>query len=197
MFHNAGTSQAFKDAVHDGINSIPVPLHEALALERCSIVTGDRVTSFIPQAVGLQPAGYPAGATYDWTRGVFEESSRTIAVAAWSYNDASGQFEPNNTPQGTLRHETGHALFAVLYGVQADARFLSACAAESQSINDPGDLAMLAYYLQPGILGRRELFAEAFAIIQGGGADDLPIQIRLRQLFPRVFQAVTDIVQGI
>lgn len=95
----------------------------------------------------------------------------------------------NSRAPGALRHELGHALDRALEGWSDQNAFQRAYNLDIAAIDDVTLIDEYAYYLTRK--GRSELFAELFAVLQGGGADEKAGNIK------RVFPAAVEALQAL
>ena len=76
-------------------------------------------------------------------------------------------------PQGVLRHELGHALDHCLAHISQTSPVYGVYLLGVDRAEQLGATRRLGYYLQSGPNGIREAFAEAVAVVLGGGAEPL------------------------
>jgi hypothetical protein len=153
------------------------------------------VTDAAPSLRGAQPRGWPQGSTWENTDAVHLPKLRTM-VFAEKRRDSQGRIVESTRIEGVMRHEIGHA-FDQACGAGAMLRsssqaFLAAHIADVRRI-PAYDRGQLEYYLQRGAAGRQETFAEAFAVLLGGGSDD-PHRELFARSFPRVFEHVRSAI---
>src|ERR1044071_6629998 len=86
-----------------------------------------------------------------------------------------GKFFKAERVSGVLRHETGHAVDALMGGsgppFSENSRFTMAYMADVERM-DSRDAKQLQYVLQRGKAGPSETFAEIFALLNGGPCND-------------------------
>src|SRR5262249_36216950 len=111
----------------------------------------------------------------------------------WRYQGA--QLVSVEYPEGCLREEIGHAIFALLRDEGALGPFSTAYAAEATAARaDPQASLVLWYQLQPGDAGADETFAVLFASEYGGGPDPLLIP-RLHRWFPNALHELREVMK--
>jgi hypothetical protein len=185
-------SDEFLRRTQDATQTIPAHVWSGLHQAGWSVKLAQFVTDADPALRGAQPRGWPEGSTWENTDAVHLPAARTL-VFAEKRRDRAGRVVESTRIEGVLRHEIGHA-FDQASGRGAAMRsstpaFLAAYVADARRI--PAlDRGQLGYYLQRGAAGRQETFAEAFAILLGGGSDEPH-----RETFARSFPSVLAQVQ--
>jgi hypothetical protein len=98
------------------------------------------------------------------------------------------------TRAGILRHEFGHAIDDYASYPSHSRSFARAYAVGLPRLTAQDKLA-LKYYLQAGVAGKEEMFAELFAI-KGGAACDPIADSVLKQKFPEAAAVVNSTVRN-
>lgn len=180
-------SADFRAEVDAAISSIPAGVWRTIRDAAWQIRIARFVTDAAPQLRDVSPRGWPAGSGWDNVDGANVPELRSL-VFAEQRRDRRGQLHNARRVAGVVRHETGHALdlAARQCGTLSSAHpaFVAAYNQDSAAMGDQLR-RHLTYYLQPRAAGRQETFAEAFAIVLGGGSDE-----SLRPQFVRAFPAV-------
>lgn len=149
-----------------------------------------------PSLRGNQPRGWPAGMTWEHTDGV-HLANRRLLVFAEQRLDKRGQVVTNSRVEGVMRHEIGHAVDVAFGGQRGYAssrpEFVTAYARDVANLR-ADDHRALAYYLQDHTAGRQEAFAEAFAMLLGGGSDPTQAE-RFERAFPNVLSLVRRFIE--
>lgn len=196
-----GVDPQFAERVRQAIAVVPGAIIGRLhgAGWRC-IVTPDLV-SYAPQLAGLRPRGWPPGVTWAQVDAVHLPEEKKVVVAQWRQN-AHGQRVASHRVPGAVWHELGHAWDVyVRERAKQMPSLTSECHADAPEFsrawhNDVITLKQArgeetwGYYLQDGVRGRQEVFAEAFAVGLGAGSDEL-----LGEKFTTGFPAACRIVQ--
>lgn len=125
------------------------------------VVCRDSVTDHMTELQGVQPRGWPPGATWDSVPGLYNPEKGEIVVATTGHDTPGGARIPQ-TGEGhgstnLLLHEAGHAVHHI---VGDDPAFIEARNADYDALSD--------YERQPGAAGVSETFAESFANVFGG-----------------------------
>lgn len=151
----------------------------------------------VPSARGQQVRGYKSSATWSQVFGMFDRRRRRVVMAELAKqteNEKSALVTLNDqqTRAGILRHEFGHAIDDYLRYPSHGRSFAQAYAVGVPRLN-AHDKTVLNYYLQVGIAGKEEMFAELFAI-KGGVACDPIADDLLRQKFPEAMSVVNSTI---
>jgi hypothetical protein len=121
-----------------------------------------------------------------------------LVVVAEKRRNRYGEVVPADRIEGVFRHELGHAYDRAAGGQlrfqSAHPKFVAAYERDLRSIA-LGDRGLLEYYLQGDAAGRQEAYAEAFAILLGGGSDPIKRDAFLRA-FPRVTTHLKKTIAG-
>lgn len=122
------------------------------------IYIGDRPLPDLDQAGdlrGVRPRGHPAGSTWDKVGGAYRSKSTKALIAS----------APSGS-ESVAAHEFGHALDDAL-GNASNKKSFRAIVLDAQKAG------MSPYYMQPGVAGQEETWAEAYAawVIHQGEPD--------------------------
>ncbi len=166
-------SDQFRQQTEAASASIPSHVWSGLEQAGWQVRLAEFVVDAIPSLRGTQPRGWPLGSTWENTDAVHLPTLRLLVVAEKRRNSTGG-IVPASRVAGVLRHEIGHAFDMATGGGSryrsSAAQFLTAYYYDLGRVS-AADRAALAYYLQDDKAGRQETFAEAFAIVLGGGSD--------------------------
>jgi hypothetical protein len=129
------------------------------------------VTDYLTALKGVQPRGWPPGATWDDVPGV--ATPNEVVVATTGHGTQQGAHVPE-TGEGhgcydLVLHEGGHAYDSAMGQASSKPEFEQARAPDAHKLD--------AYLSQPGEAGLQETFAETMASYYGGDpklATDLP-----------------------
>jgi hypothetical protein len=184
-------SDLFRRRIEDASATLPESVWRSLWQAGWQVQMAEFVTDAAPSLTGERPRGWPTGLTWENTDAVNLPSRRLVVVAEKRRN-RHGEVVPADRIEGVFRHELGHAYDRAGGGPHrfqsAHPEFTAAYHLDRRAI--PGeDRGLLEYYLQGDAAGRQEAFAEAFAILLGGGSDPLKRDAFLRA-FPRVMAHV-------
>jgi hypothetical protein len=149
-------------------NNLPPEVTNLFAQHHISTAGVRKVTDEAPELAGQHPRGWPQGTTWDNCDGVYDTKSNTVVVA-YEHLDANGNWIPNSSVAGVLRHETGHGFNYALGKLSDQGDFTNAYNIDKAAM--PQDAQKrLTYFLQPGSPGRDESCADVFAHIEGGAS---------------------------
>lgn len=187
-------SEVFRRRAEAASRSVPEQVWRGLEQAGWRLRLAEFVTDAAPSLRGEHPRGWPAGMTWENTDAVHLPERRML-IFAEKRRDRDGGVVASHRVEGVIRHETGHAFDRASGGGgfrSASAAFLRAYADDASRI--PGDRRrQLTYYLQRGDAGRQETFAEAFAVLLGGGSD-APHRADFVRSFPRVLRYVRQTI---
>jgi hypothetical protein len=180
-------SEVFRRRIEDATTTLPEGVWRSLWQAGWRVQLAEFVTDAAPALTGERPRGWPSGLTWENTDAVNLPSRRLVVVAEKRRN-RQGEVVPAERIEGVFRHELGHAYDRAAGGKlrfrSAHPEFMAAYASDQRSLAH-AERSPLAYYLQGDAAGRQEAFAEAFAIVLGGGSDPLKRDAFIRA-FPRV-----------
>lgn len=175
----------FTRRVTDTYNGLPQNVRDALANDGVTLVPTDKVTDVMPQLKGQKPRGWPPGSSWDDVDGAYDTTGKRIIVA----ERQGSAVRSSNTVEGLTRHETGHAVDDLQDFSDARA-FITAYDTEVPNVPAP-DKQALDYFLQSGNAGRQEMFAENFAILNGGATTGYR-EFLIKKNFPDTMRVVKD-----
>jgi hypothetical protein len=190
-------SDDFRRRIEDASATIPENVWQTLWEAGWRVQMAEFVLDAAPMLTGERPRGWPTGLTWEHTDAVNMPRRRMVVVAEKRRN-LQGEIVPASRIEGVLRHEVGHAFDRIIggrYGFDSShPKFVAAYHRDLKTIAE-GDRDVLGYYLQGDAAGRQEAYAEAFAVVLGGGSDPAKHEAFLRA-FPRVTahleKAITD-----
>jgi len=154
----SGTAtQADREAVLRELQKLPPEALQALQKGGYSVtVVRNSVVEALPALKGVQPRGWPPGATWDTVPGLYDPATKQVIIAT-----RGGAVPAKGNGHGSenlVVHETAHAIDAATNG-HNDPAFQAA---------RNKDLAKLpAYETQPGAAGLEETYAESMARYYG------------------------------
>lgn len=194
----SGVSPEFRQEVVASLSKIPKSARDYAASHGVSVATGRFVTEVRPELKGVQPRGYPTGATWDNAEGLYHPKAKQVIVSE-KRRKPDGTEVPSNRVAGVIRHEFGHAVdfanpqdrlsnrpdFVKIYEQEASA-----------ARSDPNASKSLRYFLQAGEAGRQEAFAEGFGILHGGGGSGWSEE-QFRKSFPGTLAAIRKTVRDL
>ncbi|MCH7727451.1 MAG: hypothetical protein IH991_13360 [Planctomycetes bacterium] len=166
-------SQEFQDGFQAAQQTIPIAVWRRLARSGWRVCLAEFVIDAAPELDGRHPRGWPSDTTWNNTDAA-HLSKRQLLVFAEKRRNRKGEVVATHRVPQVLRHEVGHAFDAVvndaggLFSSRADFRAAHARDLKQMPI---ANRKALAYFAQSGQSGRQETFAEAFAILLGGGSD--------------------------
>jgi hypothetical protein len=163
-------SPGFATRMKAVIKDMPDRLTSSLRASGATVVIGDRLTDVGPELKGQSPRGWPPGATWDNVGGVFHHGTKR-AMAAEHYRTLDNKRMIENThAETTIRHEMGHAFDEAIGWYSEGEKYKEAYAIDVAKIaKAPPEVAQrYEYFLQPGVAGLHESFAETVAELTGG-----------------------------
>ncbi|HEY3446779.1 MAG TPA: hypothetical protein VGK67_10470 [Myxococcales bacterium] len=123
------------------------------------------VTDVCTELKGVQPRGWPPGATWDQVPGLYDPSRKAVIIATVETEGGGRAVPPKGQLHGAyslVLHETGHGLDfrkALDKKGSNNSPFQTAYQADRASLESNGE----TYLLQPGAAGQEEAYAESFA----------------------------------
>jgi hypothetical protein len=186
----------FRTKARDAAKTIPATVWKGLTRHGWRVHFAEFVIDAAPSLRGAQPRGWPRDMTWENTDAVHLPEERLL-VFAEKRRRRDGKVITTNRIAGVLRHEVGHA-FDKLVG-KAGQPFSSSPEFFTVYQYDSGRVPAnvrdkLQYYLQMRSAGRQETFAEAFAIVLGGGSDP-PNRDQFLRAFPNVTRRVKSMIE--
>jgi hypothetical protein len=173
-----GVSKSDEAAVRGAIGQLPRPVLLALRKGGIKFALAQKFSDWDPALSTQQPPGWSPGSTWENTDGGYFWNRRIVLICKTRQDQATGVFVPAGRMVRLIRHEVGHG-FDDAIGGSIHGDFQAAYNADKARL-PASRQSDLTYYLQPGKNGPREVFAEAFAQLQGGGTSPHPIA----RLFP-------------
>lgn len=189
-------SDDFVRRARSACNSIPSPVWHSLAESGWKVWLTPFITDAVPGLRGMQPRGWPAGATWDHTDAAHLPNQKLLLFAE-NRRTITGEAVAAERVAGVLRHEFGHAFDVATRGSEechsASTAFRLAYDRDQNAASE-ALRQQLAYYFQSGSAGRQEAFAEAFALVLGGGADQENAD-PFRRAFPHTLRYLNQHIQ--
>ncbi|MEO8493629.1 MAG: hypothetical protein ABI614_01060 [Planctomycetota bacterium] len=180
-------SARFQRETEVATRSVPPQVWKTLGEAGWRVQLAEFVVDAAPALSGVRPPGWPRDLTWDNSDAIHLPTSKLLVVAEKRRNRA-GEIVDSSRVSGVLRHEIGHAFDMAASGshefLSASPQFMWAYQQDVSRIPSR-DRGTLAYYLQDGRGGLRETFAEAFAVVLGGGSSDIE-PADFESQFPRV-----------
>lgn len=187
-------SEDFRRRVEDAWHVIPRVIRMRVQESGWKIRLATFVVEAAPELRDVPTRGWPEGSTWNNTDAV-HLADRRILVLAEKRRSREGRVLKSNRVAGVLGHEVGHAFdlaFDPATRASSTIRVRRAYQIDVKTI-EAGLAQRLNYYLQDADIGRQEAFAEAFALVVGGGSD-VDLKREFRHAFPTVIKAVRSIV---
>ena len=175
-------------AIRAAIDAMPEKVKRTLVDAEINFVHARRWVDYDPEFATRRPRGWSEGMTWEYTDGAFHGGRNEILVTH-EKRSTGGEYVTSRRQLGVLHHETGHGFDAALGASRSD-EFIAAYEADVAALPEQSG-AMLEYYLQPGVAGHREAFAEVFAGLMGEGADWMDVG----RTFPRVLDHIRELLR--
>jgi hypothetical protein len=185
-------SDQFLQQIDRAVSIIPESVLKALEQHGDSLKLSPQLKDLLPELSGKPIPGDPSGRVFDQSPGLYYRREKSIIIFEYVM-DTHPPFRviKNNRAPGILRHELGHALDRALGGRSDYDDFQRAYNQDVDTIDNVSMIDEYAYYLTRK--GRSELFAELFAVLQGGGADERIGNIK--RIFPATLKALQTILE--
>lgn len=184
-------SDDFRQEVRRASLTIPDSVWREVERSGWQVRMAEFVVDAAPSLRNRRPRGWPSNATWNNSDAVHLPVAKLLVLAE-KRRTSSGRVVSSSRVPGVLRHEFGHAFDIALAGPHgarsATPEFVASYREDVNRLTAP-HRGELNYYLQDQRAGRQEAFAEAFAILLGGGSD-VTQEARFAESFPRVMQYV-------
>jgi hypothetical protein len=177
---HATASDEFHELAAAVLAALPAGIARQLKACRVSVITTGLTLDAQADLSGRVPPVEPLAGLYDHGRRQVILPERVV--------DLDGE-RPALIPDGVLRHQLGHALDHCLGNMSQTRRMRGAYQRGAEFAADLDASGELGFYLQNGVEGRREAFAEAVAVALGGGAE-----AAYPDLFQACFRELIDLV---
>ncbi|MDQ2084524.1 phage minor head protein [Xanthobacteraceae bacterium Astr-EGSB] len=190
---SGSVSDDFRRRVSDAVAALPSQVTDKLRSSGITIHAAARITDIIAEAG--TPRGWPAGSTYANLDGLFQSRLQgDRVIVAETYLSRTGRWQATDRTIGVINHEIGHALDRAVGDASHGEAF--GLAYHTDLISQAAGVAAVdRYFLQAGVAGRQETFAEIFAQLQGRGtASKIP---SLLDLFPRAAAFVRTLLESL
>jgi len=180
-------SEEFLRQSQEAWSSVPENIWHGIKKAGWQVQLAQFIADAVPELKHDHPRGWPADFTWDHTDAVNLPKTRVLVLAE-KRRRRNGDIVLSDRVAGVFRHELGHAFDMVSHDGyrfrSSSPRFLAAYESDI-AVFSSDDREELAYYLQGNRAGRQETFAEAFAVLLGGGSDVTKAE-RFQQAFPSV-----------
>jgi len=186
----------FPREVQAALDALPQFIKEDLIAHGIKIKVGRLLSSIDPKLLGVTPPGFPAHMTWDNAGGLYNLTTKVIAISKFSIDaaDESGMKFRTNDWRQALFHEVGHGFDASYGGASGRHRvFLAAYKKDiKQYGRDDLELDILRYFSPLHRYGKMEAWAQAFATVMSprGEGEDGPA-------FAALFPNTVGFMQGL
>lgn len=188
-------SDGFRREVQLASSSIPDGVWREVQRSGWQVRMAEFVLDAAPTLRNRRPRGWPGNATWNNSDAVHLPAAKLLVLAE-KRRTTSGRVVSSNRVPGVLRHEFGHAFDIAWPGPDgarsATPEFVDSYRRDVETLNAL-QREQMSYYLQDRRAGRQEAFAEAFAILLGGGSDAAKEE-RFVASFPRVMRHVKQAI---
>jgi hypothetical protein len=192
-----GLSERFLQQTEDARSSVPTNVWEGLQQAGWQVRLAEFVVDAAPELRNDRPRGWPIDSTWAQTDAVNLPKAKVL-VFAEKRRRKNGDVVASDRVSGVFRHELGHAFDLILdtdyRSGSSNPKFVNAYGQDVSRFSDT-QTRELAYYLQGQRAGRQEAFAEAFAILLGGGSDVTKAE-QFQQAFPRVLDYLRTVIDA-
>jgi hypothetical protein len=191
-----GASPEFAQKVKDDINNLPAAERKLLADTDYKIVLTDTLVHANPSLAGQTPPGHMPGEKWDELDGVHNSASKKVTIAERTSLGSSTRSD------GTLRHETGHAVDFALGQRTGSSPFSDSKEFDEAYQRDfknltpaDKDYHKFGYLLQldengkPTTGGKKEAFAEIYGALRGASSNPSETKATLEH-FPNLKELI-------
>ncbi len=169
----ANISDEFRATLEQTLAQLPTSLLQKISDSGYRLRFGATLLALRPDLKGKTPRGWPLGSTFEQVDGLHDPDQQQICVFEYFKPDLTAtRYVKNIRASGVFRHEIGHLLDRLLGGLSDQHSFRIAYENDlNQLFTQDSLFEECDYYVQNGVVGRKETFAELFAILVGGGAE--------------------------
>jgi hypothetical protein len=154
---------------------------------------GPTLLALRPDLRNVRPRGHTSGKTFEHVDGFHDPATKQIYVFEYLKPDVLATAYARNTrAEAVFRHELGHAFDRASGDLSESPWFILAYEHDLDSITLEETIEQYQYYLQSGIAGHRETFAELLAVLMGGGPDR---HVILKAVFTETCAALKKFLQ--
>jgi hypothetical protein len=189
-------SDEFRGVLEQTLARLPAVLTQKIKDSDYRLRFGATLLDIRPDLKGKTPRGWPPGSTFEHVDGLHDPDERQICIFEYFKSDLMAtRYTKNTRAGGVFRHEMGHLLDHLFGGLSDQERFRTAYERDIEHLFFQEDLFdECSYYVQDGIAGRKEAFAELFAILMGGGAAR---KAPVKAAFANALAALRDELEGL
>ena len=187
----AHISDEFRATLEQTLAQLPTSLMQTISDSGYQLRFGATLLELRPDLKGKTPRGWPPGSTFEQVDGLHDPDEQQICVFEYFKPDLTAtRYMKNTRAAGVFRHEIGHLLDRLLGGLSDQQRFRAAYERDlNQLLTQDSLFEECDYYVQDGVAGRKEAFAELFAILFGGGAER---RVPMKAVFSNALIALRD-----
>ena len=192
----ATISDEFRATLEQTLAQLPTVLVQRIKDSGYRLRFGTTLLEMRPDLKGKTPRGWRPGSTFEHVDGLHDPDEQQICIFEYFKSDLTAtSYTKNTRAAGVFRHEIGHLLDRLFGGLSDQERFRTAYERDLEYLFSQEDLFdECSYYVQDGIAGRKEAFAELFAILMGGGAaQNAPV----KAAFANALAALRDELEGL
>lgn len=184
-------SPEFVQKVKDELARLPEPIRKLLIKNDAIIAVTGKMSDVDPKEAKIRPRGYEKGETGDDSPGVqapiVDKNGKKHELAVIAEKTRSG---PNDDIEGTVRHEVGHVVDALLKHYSHSPQFKAAYDKDvaQMSKETKEDEKYLLLKGNKGNDGREETFAEVVRAVTGDPTEARNAEVL--KLFPKLVELV-------
>lgn len=187
----ANISDEFRATLEQALAQLPTSLLQKISDSGYRLRFGAVLLELRPDLKGKTPRGWPPGSTFEQVDGLHDPDQQQICIFEYFKPDLTAtRYVKNVRASGVFRHEIGHLLDRLLGGLSDQNWFRIAYEYDlNQLLTQDSLFEECDYYVQDGVGGRKETFAELFAILVGGGAER---RVPVKAVFANSFIVLCD-----
>ena len=194
-YGDMASDDAMQTRFRDIVDAIPDSVLGLLSDKGVTFNFADKLIDINPELKGVRPRGYPRGMTWENTNGFFDNADGRIVVSSDARSAGSREYVEKPEFDATVRHEAGHGVDYAMDQISASPDFNAAYWKDRRALTaDQRD--RLSYFMQKGVAGPSETFAEVFASIVNGGVNR-SWRSDMLELFPNVRAFIDDLISGL
>jgi SPP1 gp7 family putative phage head morphogenesis protein len=189
-----GTASAvFVKYIKNLHSMLPSSITGLVAKMNGKVVITNTLVDAAPDLANEQPRGWRKGSTWKNVEGCYRPDQKEAIVAERHMSNTLNAWVKNRRIAQTFYHEYGHMLDDAMVRVSNEPTFLAAYKADVAAMGSAASTLGVDYFLQPGMAGPQEAFAELFASLFD---NDSGYDYRVAKHFPQARAALSALLPG-